>query len=91
MYPPCTPLPRFYRFRGLCRNEESISCALSVGLRIPTPPASTILLSDLEELFSPTVLFHTCSGAVEKKFPFACVTRERGGALELRQCLGEAA
>ncbi len=41
MYPPCTSLWRIRWFCRLSRLLKSISCALSIRLRIPTPPAST--------------------------------------------------
>ncbi len=45
MYPPCTSLWRIRWFCRLSRLLKSISCALSIRLRIPTPPASTIFPS----------------------------------------------
>src|SRR5260370_13256344 len=41
MYPPCTSLWRIRWFCRFSRLLKSISCALSIRLRIPTPPAST--------------------------------------------------
>src|SRR5436309_10736205 len=42
VYPPCTSLRRIHCFYSFCRLVKSASYALSVGVRIPTPPASTI-------------------------------------------------
>ena len=42
VYPPCTSLPRMCCFCRFLRLMKSISYVLSVRVRIPTPPASTI-------------------------------------------------
>ena|SRR5277367_5475064 len=44
VYPSCTSLGRMCCFYSFSRLMKSISYALSVRLRIPTPPASTIRL-----------------------------------------------
>src|SRR5713226_584899 len=55
VYPPCTSLRRIRCFYSFCRLVESISYVESVGVRIPTPPASTI--SDKE------MVSRACRGA----------------------------
>ncbi len=50
VYLPCTSLGRIRRFYRFSRLVESVSYAESVGLRIPTPPASTIYVFDFNFL-----------------------------------------
>ena len=42
VYPPCTSLGQIRCFYSFCRLVESASCVVSVGFRIPIPPAGTI-------------------------------------------------
>ena len=42
VYPACTSLGRIRCFYRFCRLVESVSYVQSMGLKIPTPPASTI-------------------------------------------------